>query len=113
MFVMAIDGHALGFDGTYRFRGDDRLMFKHLVSSKHVGETIKFEILRDGKKIEIIHKTGAVKPSIGLFHNRDVLPEYYLMWRCRFYSHVITTHSRAWRHQSENLVSTLRSSSPR
>ena len=42
--VMAIDDHALGFDGTYRFRGDDRLMFKHLVSSKHVGETIKFEI---------------------------------------------------------------------
>ena len=76
--IMAIDGHALGFDGTYRFRGDDRLVFKHLVSSKHVGETIKFEILRDGKKIEIIHKTGAVKPSIGLFHNRDVLPEYYL-----------------------------------
>ena len=76
--VLAVDGHVLGFDGTYRFRGDDRLMFKHIISSKHVNEPITYEILRDGKKIKIVHKTGPSKPSIGLFHNRDVVPEYYL-----------------------------------
>jgi len=76
--VVSIDGHSLGFDGTYRFRGDDRLIFTHLISSKSVGDPIKYNILRDGKKMEIVFKAGVVRPSIGLFHNRDVQPEYYM-----------------------------------
>lgn len=46
--LLKIDNVAIGEDGTFSFRGSERLSMSHLITSKQIGENIRLEILRDG-----------------------------------------------------------------
>ncbi len=47
--ILAIDGVPIGEDGTFVFRGNERLTLPHLISNKQIGEKIEFSIWRDGQ----------------------------------------------------------------
>jgi len=51
--VLAINDVPIGEDGTFPFRGNERLSFTHLVTSGHIGEDIVLKIMRN-KKIKNI-----------------------------------------------------------
>lgn len=76
--ILAIDGHALGFDGTYRFRGNDRLSYQHLLTSKVIGEKTRFTILRHGDVVDVTVNAAPTKPTIPQFHGRDATPDYFI-----------------------------------
>jgi len=51
--LLSVDGIPVGSDGTVPFRKDSRLPMGYWFDSKQVGETINFEILREGKKFDV------------------------------------------------------------
>mmetsp|Transcript_9357 Transcript_9357/g.24081 ORF Transcript_9357/g.24081 Transcript_9357/m.24081 type:complete len:550 (+) Transcript_9357:106-1755(+) len=51
--LMRIDACNIQNDGTIDFREDERLSFQHKVSSRVIGESLHFEILRSGKLLQL------------------------------------------------------------
>lgn len=51
--ILAIDGNAIDPYGRFMHPKYERLLFDHLITGKSVGESIVFEIWRNGEKIEI------------------------------------------------------------
>lgn len=43
----------LGNDGTVPFRHGERVDFKYLITHKFVGDTVKLDILREGKEMVV------------------------------------------------------------
>jgi hypothetical protein len=70
--LLAIDGHALSDDGTWLL-GPVRVPFHHLVDSKAVGETVRFDVWRDGKPSTATWKAARFAPWARL-HRSD--PRY-------------------------------------
>jgi len=51
--ILEMDGVAIGEDGTFIFRGDERLSLPYLITTKQVNEEMKINILRNGKPEDI------------------------------------------------------------
>lgn len=51
--LLSVDGIPVGLDGTVPFRKDSRLPMGYWFDSKQVADTIDFEILREGKKLNV------------------------------------------------------------
>ena len=47
--ILEIDDVAIGVDGTYGFRGNERMSMVHLVNKKQLNDNIKLKISRNGK----------------------------------------------------------------
>ena len=47
--LMNINNVLIGEDGTFPFRGEERLSLTHLITDKHIGDTIDLVIIRDGQ----------------------------------------------------------------
>jgi hypothetical protein len=47
--ILEIEGVPIAADETVPFRDDERVDYSHLVSLKHVGETLRLRVLRDGQ----------------------------------------------------------------
>ncbi len=75
--ILKINNVPIGEDGTFVFRETERLALPHLVAEKQVGENIKLDIVRDGRKKQIIFP---LKPFVSLVphpHHYD-RPPYYI-----------------------------------
>jgi hypothetical protein len=72
-----LDGKQVAADGSIRFRKGERIDFSHQVSRRHVGETMRVKVWRDGsqQRFEI-----PLKPPRYLVpeDRYDVKPTYYL-----------------------------------
>jgi len=51
--ILSMDGVALGEDGTFEFRENERLLLTHLITQKQIGEELELEIKRKGKNKKI------------------------------------------------------------
>ena len=47
--IMAVNDVPIGEDGTFPFRGHERLSLTHLITKEHVGDNIALKIMRDRK----------------------------------------------------------------
>lgn len=47
--VLEISGVPIGEDGTFAFRGKERLIMSHLITEKQIGEEIPLKVMREGK----------------------------------------------------------------
>jgi len=47
--LLEVDGIQIGEDGTFKFRGDERLSMDYLITKKQVNDEIKVKIMREGK----------------------------------------------------------------
>jgi len=76
--ILRIDGH--GLDPHGRFKNDkyEWLLFDHLITGKAVGESVLFDIWRNGRKAQIRANVKNFKASEMLvpFHEFDRQPEY-------------------------------------
>ncbi len=75
--ILDVDGVGIGTDGTFAFRGSERLGFSHLVHRHRAGEALEARILREGRtrKVEIPLRVfkGLVPPP----HHFDS-PSYFI-----------------------------------
>jgi len=78
--ILAIDGNSLDSYGRFMHPKYKRLYFHHLITSKGVGETVLFELWRDGKKIQVEAEVKNFKASEMLvpYHEFDQQPEYII-----------------------------------
>ena len=79
--ILSIDGRNVENDGTIEFREGERTFFGYLAQSKYINDTVRFEILREDKFMDI-----EIKLSMPLHfwrlvpHERyDVVPTYYIL----------------------------------
>jgi S1-C subfamily serine protease len=80
--ILAIDGKTIDQDGNYLDPTYGKLSLIHLVSTKHfVGDTLKFSILREGKKLEFPVKLGRrdVRSFVSEPYVIDEAPKFYIV----------------------------------
>lgn len=78
--LLAIDGKTLNPYGRYEHRDFDRISFRHLISSRNVGDTMKFDIWRKGKRKSLKVKVKNFKASEMLvpYYEFGTQPEYII-----------------------------------
>jgi len=78
--ILAIDGNNLNSYGQFLHPKYEWLDFHHLITSKTVGETVFFELWRDGEKIQVQAEIKNFKASEMLvpYHEYDQQPEYII-----------------------------------
>ncbi len=76
--ILKIDGNALDPYGRFMHPKYEQLSFDHLITGRNVGESILFEVWRDGGKTEIQTDVKSFKASEMLvpYHEFDQQPEY-------------------------------------
>jgi hypothetical protein len=76
--ILGIDGNALDPHGRFTHPKYKSLSFDHLITRKTVGESVLFEVWRDGKRAEIQADVKNFKASEMLvpYHEFDRQPEY-------------------------------------
>ena len=79
--ILAIDGQALNSYGRFMHPKYKWLSFEHLITSKSVGETVRFELWRDGKRRDVLAEVKNFKASQMLvpYHEYDRQPEYIII----------------------------------
>jgi S1-C subfamily serine protease len=70
-----IDGIEVSRDGTVRLRGDDRVAFSHLVTSKQSMETVRLRVQRSGAVTDVEAKLVPFEPLVP-GPRYDVMPSY-------------------------------------
>ena len=68
--ILAIDGHSLNPYGRYLHDRFDRIRYHHLVTRHVIGETVKFEVWREGKRERLKVKAEG-------FSGEEMLVPYY------------------------------------
>ncbi|MDI6775173.1 MAG: trypsin-like peptidase domain-containing protein [Verrucomicrobiota bacterium] len=75
--LLSIDGYAIAHDGTIELAGN-RVIFHELIERKQWGETVRFEILRDGVRADI-HMPLANPQDPFVYRNLyNEPPRYYI-----------------------------------
>ncbi|MGE0269323.1 MAG: trypsin-like peptidase domain-containing protein [Candidatus Omnitrophota bacterium] len=75
--ILEVDGVKIGEDGTFDFRGNERLTLPYLISKKQINESVNFTIMRHAKTESLSFK---LIPFINLipFPNDIQVPTYYI-----------------------------------
>jgi len=77
--IRKIDGVPVAGDGTIFFRRGERLSHVHLITSKSRGDSVRFEIMREGKTMEMEVQLGdPEKLALVPVNLYDALPSYYV-----------------------------------
>jgi len=78
--ILAIDAKPLNSYGQFMHPKYEWLDFNYLITSKPVGQTVLFELWRDGKKIQVQAEVKNFKASEMLvpYHEYDQQPEYII-----------------------------------
>ena len=106
--LLMIDGRQIAADGSVRFRKGERIDFTYQISRRHVGETMRVKVWRDGsqRRFEIRMKP----PRYLVPEDRyDVKPTYYLYGGLLFVplsrDFLTTWGSEWWQEAPSELVS--------
>ena len=79
--ILSIDGKGIENDGTIEFRRGERTFFGYLAQRKHINDTVKFEILRQGTLLD--REITLSKPlhfwRLVPHERYDVAPTYYIL----------------------------------
>ncbi|HRY29148.1 MAG TPA: serine protease [Elusimicrobiota bacterium] len=75
--LLSIDGQPVANDGTVSLRGDERVEFSHLISTRQIGEPVQLKILRDGRRLDA---TLALGKHVTLVSGPqyDTVPTYFI-----------------------------------
>ncbi len=68
--LLSIDQTPISEDGTFKFRGNERLILTHIITQKQIGENVRLKIMRDGKILE-------VNFPLKFFSNLVAPPQYF------------------------------------
>jgi len=78
--ILSVEGVNVASDGTIQFRQNERTFFGYIIQNKYIGDTAKFEILRDGVAMEVKIKLSIPTNYCRLVPHEqyDVEPRYYI-----------------------------------
>ena len=76
--LLSQDSVPISCNGTIKYRNYERISFQHLSRCKFVGETTKFEILRDGKKMEVCVKLSLTPQLVAKHLYYEKYPTYFI-----------------------------------
>ncbi len=93
--LVSIDGVEIFSDGTVQFRESERTNFSYLVEQHQIGEKIKIEVLREGKKVEVSFPLVKTVSSLRLVNTNYGNPSYYIFAGCVF-SPLTFNYLREW-----------------
>lgn len=82
--VTRVDGLPVADDGTVQFRDDERLDVSHVISAKHVGDTLSVAVWRGGRELELRYCLGPPNSLVPMIHGVDCSPQYYIIGGCVF-----------------------------
>jgi len=74
--ILKIDNHIIADDNTVKADGLERVLSAYIVQKHFIGESVSFDIIRDGKKKNIQLELKPSKSIIPLEH--EVRPKYYI-----------------------------------
>jgi len=79
--ILGINGISIDSHGRFKHPKFGLVSFRHLITSAKLGETIDFEVWRDGKKQKLKVKAGNFKASEMLvpYYEYDKQPEYMII----------------------------------
>eukprot|EP00210_Caulerpa_lentillifera_P005347 g5110.t1 len=77
--VLEVDDVSVADDGTIQFREDERVDFAHIIRQKHLGDSLKLLVLRDGEEQTITYEVGQLKPLVPVMHGLDCTPSYFIV----------------------------------
>ena len=78
--ITAIDGHPIQEDATVAFRNREYTNYEYYAQLHQMGESVKLEVLRDGKKVQLeapLLKKASQLLLIGTYHY-DKMPRYFI-----------------------------------
>ena len=78
--LLEVDGHRVQNDGTVEFREHQFTSFKYYIDKKHIGDSVRLKVLRNGKKglVEITLRSIADDNLLVNTLEHDVMPKYYI-----------------------------------
>jgi len=78
--LLSVDGHSIQNDATVEFIHNKYTSYKYYIDEKQIGESIKFSVLRDGKKIDLEFVLNNVADDNMLVNTlaHDVMPKYFI-----------------------------------
>ncbi len=78
--ITSIDGHNIEDDGTVAFREHEYTDFGYFVDMHQMGESVKLEIIREGKKMMIETKLTRIPDDVLLVQTTeyDAMPRYFI-----------------------------------
>eukprot|EP00741_Cyanophora_paradoxa_P006951 tig00001065_g6725.t1 len=75
--VLAVDGVQIANDGTIPFRKGERVLFRHLVTLKFLGDTTTLRVLRGGAELSVDLPLDVIRPLVPV-HMYDRRPRYLI-----------------------------------
>jgi len=75
--LLAVDGVPIAEDGTFPYRDSERLIFSYIINQKQWGESVTFDVLRDGAVFQtsiVLDKSHYLLPP----PNAMARPSYYI-----------------------------------
>jgi hypothetical protein len=76
--VTHIAGQAIADDCSLAFRDDERICMQHAFRSKHIGDIVRMDILRDGKPLAVEYQLGHCLRKVPSLHGVDCWPSYFI-----------------------------------
>ncbi|MEM6961900.1 MAG: hypothetical protein AAF550_09195, partial [Myxococcota bacterium] len=76
--LLEVDNTPIGPDGTVQLREAELVGFEHVVSRRHVGETISLTLFRDGRQLDCLVVLQEPNPLVPEDHY-EVAPSYLLV----------------------------------
>lgn len=78
--ITSIDGHNIEDDGTVAFREHEYTDFGYYVDMHQMGESVKLEIIREGKKMMVESKLTRIPDDVLLVKTTqyDAMPSYFI-----------------------------------
>jgi len=78
--LLSIGDYAIGNDGTIEFRTNERTQLTYVIQQNQIGENIRMEILREGKKISLDLNLfrSLKKDQLVPMEEYETLPSYYI-----------------------------------
>jgi len=78
--LLSLGDYAIGNDGTIEFRTNERTQLTYVIQQNQIGENIRIEILREGKKISLDLNLfrSLKKDQLVPMEEYETLPSYYI-----------------------------------
>ncbi|HEX3036113.1 MAG TPA: serine protease, partial [Thermodesulfobacteriota bacterium] len=78
--LLAVDGHQIADNGTVEFRPRERTNFVYYIQNHQIGETVKLDVLSQGKPVTIeVRLDRPVQQTHLVPIQYDILPSYYII----------------------------------
>ena len=100
--LLAIDGHAIGPDGTVEFRKNERTRFELLIQQRQVNDHVSVDLFRDGETHEVDLVLDHSLENEQLVPGPAVAQQSYFIFGGLAFCPLTASYLKAWREWQRN-----------